>query len=508
MKNSVLFDLIKSFSDEEVKSFDKYLLSPYFVSGTSLNKVFREIIRNKNLFLDYDYKKLNEKLFKRLKYSKFTLNKQLSYLSKEVLKYLKLKSFESDNTSAELIFNEYLLKKKSFVALENNLKKTTSLIDCEFGISDRTFLDSFKHNSVSYDRTFYNLVVNYKNERANKISLLDNAMFDILLYSYMETTLIYINYNLLFLGAKNSKEMEFLSEINLFYSQFNKIRLFERSGKHKTIFMLYKYMYLTFFTKRKSDYFIYLKSVKENLRIFNIRMINLHYKVLIQFCILKDRLGQEKEFYKKECLNLLIEYFKNNYFKIDGIEYVTRIEFRSFIGRAYSAREFELIKNFIENISHKLKPSDYKDMVNFGYAYYYLGIKEYRKALKNINSISDYSSIIKFDLRNIELRIYYELGKIETLLDAIHNYRTIILKNDELTKSDKNDLLNLLKYLNILININNKTNIREQIFEAGYYKKQIENEPHFALKNWLLEKFGNLEKDIATRKKNKTKIID
>jgi hypothetical protein len=506
MKNSDLFDLIKSFSNEEIKSFDKFLLSPYFVSGISLNKVFREIIRNKNLFLDCDYKKLNEKLFKRLKYSRFTLNKQLSYLSKEVLKYLKLKAFEADNISAELIFNEYLLKKKSFTALENNLKKTTSLIDCDSGISDRTFLDSFKHNSVSYDRTFYNLVVNYKNVRENKISLLDNAMFDILLYSYMETALIYVNYNLLFLGVNNNKEMDLLSEINLFFSQFNKILLFEKSNRHKIIFTLYKSMYIVFFTKKKNDYFVYKKSVKENLHIFNIRMINLHFKVLIQFCILKDRLGQEKEFYKKECLNLLIEYFENNYFKIDGIEYVTRIEFRSFIGRAYAAKEFEMIKNFIENISFKLKPSDYEDMVNFGYAYYYLGIKEYRKALKNINSISDYSSIIKFDLRNIELRIYYELGKIETLIDAIHNYRTIILKNDELTKSDKNDLLKLLKYLNILININNKTNIREQIFEAGYYKKKIDNESHFALKNWLMEKFENIEKDITTRKNIKAKV--
>jgi hypothetical protein len=508
MKNSDLFDLIVSFSNEEIKSFDKFLLSPYFVSGSSLSKVFREIIRNKYLFLDNDYKKLNEKLFKRLKYSKLTLNKQLSYLSKEVLKYLKLKSFESDNISAELIFNEYLLKKKSFSALENNLKKTTSLIDRDFGINDRTFLDSFKHNSVSYDRTFYNLVSNYKNERAKKILLLDNAMFDILLYSYMETTLIFINYNLLFLGEKDNKERDFLSEINLFFSQINKNRLFEKSNRHKIIFNLYRYMYLSFFTKKKNDYFIYKKAVKENIDFFNIRMVNLHYKVLIQFCILKDRLGQENVFYKKECLNLLIEYFENNYFKIDGVEYVTRIEFRSFIGRAYAAKEFELIKNFIENISFKLKPSDYKDMVNFGYAYYYLGIKEYRKALKNINSISDFSSIIKFDIRNIELRIYYELGKIETLLDAIHNYRTIILKNDELTKSDKNDLLSLLKYLNILININNKTNVREQIFEAGYYKKQIENESHFALKNWLLEKYENIEKEITIRKRIKTKVIN
>lgn len=508
MKNTELFDLIKSFSDEEIKSFDKFLLSPYFVSGSSLSKVFREIIKNKNLFLDTDYKRLNAKLLKRLKYSKLTFNKLLSYLSKEVLKYLKLKSFESDNISSELIFNEYLLKKKKYTSLENNLKKTASLINSETGISDKTFLHSFQNNSIKIDSTFFNLVKNYEKDRAKKLTILKNAILDTLLYSYMEINFIYLDFNILHFGFDDANEKALLSEIELFFARFNETGIFEANSKHKIIFYIYRKLYQAYHQKDKKYYFVYKKSFKDNIGLFNIRLIYLHYQAMISFCMLMDRLGHEKEFYKKECLNLLIEYFKNNYFKIDGVDYVSRTEFSNFIGRAYTAKEYELLKSFIENISSKLRPSDYKDMVNLGYAFYHLGIKEYRKSLKNINSIVECNAFIKFDLRNIELRIYYELGRMETLLDSIHNYRTIILNNKTLNKKGKENLLTLLKYLNILISIKNKTNPHEQTFEAGYYKKQIEKESFFSLKNWLLEKFEDIEKDITTQKRIKNKAVN
>ena len=123
MKNSELFDFIRGFSEEEIKDFDNFLQSPYFVKGTSLNKVLKEIVRNRNLLLDSDYKRINEKLIKKLKYSKLTLTKQLSYLAKALTKFLKIKSAERDTIASELNLNEYFLKKKYFSALKNNLKK-------------------------------------------------------------------------------------------------------------------------------------------------------------------------------------------------------------------------------------------------------------------------------------------------------------------------------------------------------------------------------------------------
>ena len=75
---------------------------------------------------------------------------------------------------------------------------------------------------------------------------------------------------------------------------------------------------------------------------------------------------------------------------------------------------------------------------------------------------------------------------------TIHNYRKIILKNNDSTGADKEGIFKLLSYLNMLINIKNKINTSDRIYNAGYHRKLIEKEPAFALKNWLIEKFDEI----------------
>jgi len=175
-------------------------------------------------------------------------------------------------------------------------------------------------------------------------------------------------------------------------------------------------------------------------------------------------------------------------------DYLTSTVFRNFVLSAYSAGDYELLRSFIENNSSKLKPSDYNDMLNFGYAYYYLGLKKYRKVFKGINNIMINNFIYKFDIRNIELRIYYETNKIELLSGIIHNYHKAVINDKMLTKTDKDRLFKLLKYFNKLITLKNNLNINKRMKEADYYVNLLEKEPSWGMKKWLIEKFNELKK--------------
>ena len=369
-------------------------------------------------------------------------------------------------------------------------------------------MHSFRFYAICFESNRFEPGTRNINSVETEISYLDKALHEIVLYSFIQAVSIYINYFSLTLDSKNPVFANNVKELTSFLKDFSKTKIFDRNIKRKIIFEIYRNMYLAYFHKDKKEYYLtYKKSVEKNENFLGAELINIHYNSLINFCMMKDRMGEEKEYFKKEGLLLMLKYYKDNYFKVGETELVTKIEFTNFIVRAYSSREFGIMKSFIEEISSKLRSSDYNNMVNYGMAYYYLGMKDYRKALKSINNITDKTFIIKFDVRNIELRIYYELGKIETLIEAIHNYRTVILKNQELTENEKENLLKLLKYLNILIKINLKTDIREQIYESEFYKKKIEKEPIFSLKSWLLEKFENLIADINIRKNKKTNVV-
>jgi hypothetical protein len=77
MKNADVFDLISNFSDNDRKKFGEYLISPYFHYGGaySLDKVFNEIILNKEMYKDSDFEKIFNNVCDGLHYSKSTLNK-------------------------------------------------------------------------------------------------------------------------------------------------------------------------------------------------------------------------------------------------------------------------------------------------------------------------------------------------------------------------------------------------------------------------------------------------
>jgi len=202
----------------------------------------------------------------------------------------------------------------------------------------------------------------------------------------------------------------------------------------------------------------------------------------------KDRLGEDKELFKNESVKLLYEYFNKNYFKVSE-DYLKPLEYSNFVGRAYSVGDFEILKSFIENNSTKLNPSDYSDLVNYGLAYYYFGIKDFRKVLKHINEISLSKFLFRFDIRNLEIRVYYELNKFETLREAIHNYRSLILEDKVLTNSDKEGLLKMLSYVNKLIILNDELDSGKRKNEAEFIVISLEKEPIFSLKKWLTEKY-------------------
>ncbi len=496
MKNFELFAFIRDFSVEDRKNFKSYLKSPYFQKAYSLDKVFNEIILNKDLFKDFNYDKMFSKLCEGLLYSKSTLDKQLSYLSKEIIKYLKLKSFESDIAGSEINLNEYLLKTKNLPVLKNNIKKTKNLLNNIPDINDRTFLQSFQLNVIDFTSLIYSSGFKFKKHSEESLNYLENAYLDLLLYAYMQAAGIYVNY--IFMNMNTKMRYNTLEDSGKLFSEFNQLDIFEHNSKRKKIFEIYRNMYLTFYDKNnKENYIKYKLILEQNLNLLNTELINMHYQVLINYCMMKDRLGEEKDFYKKESIGLLFKYFKNNYFNVDNNEYIGEVEFSNFIVRAYSIKEYEMIKLFVENNSSKLKTSESADMINYGLAYYYLGKKVYRKVLKHINSIDKKNPTIKFDITNIEIRVYYELNKIDMLNETIHNYRKIILNDNDLIKADKESLFKLLKYLNYLINIKYKTNEPNMKYDAGYYKNLIEKEPIFSLKNWLIEKFDEI---IAARK--------
>lgn len=503
MKKYDLLVYLSNLSEEDIGNLSKFLNSPYYNSDKSLVKLFDEIIKNIKLFAR-DYQSFKDLIIKKLDYSEKTVTKQMSYLCQSTTKFLRLKSFENDVLNSELNFNDYLLNNKLIGLLKENLTTTELLIKDDPKLTDNKYLQSFKNNISNFTSLIYFSGYNGKNESLKSHRILDTAFTDIMLYNIQQITGLYINNYFLIVNNNENRDGIFDFGLNTIFSYCKKNKIFDGDKDKNKVFNIYLSMYNAFHFKNEKTFFLnYKKNIENNINLLSKELIKFHYKVLINFCLIKERLAEEYKFYEKEHLNLMFEYFDNDYYKLDDNDFINSVEFTNFISHAFSVGELDIIKSFVDRNSSKLKVEEYDNMIKYGYAYYYFGKKLYQKAIKCINDISNFTNILKYNMRNIELRIYYERGKYETLRNALHNYNTSVLDDKMLTTSDKFSLQKLLRYLNNLVLIQENKNIKEKLLDAEYNRSKIINEPVFSLKDWLTEKFDEILTEKGRKKQKR-----
>ena len=492
MKTEELFNIYKNFSEEDFYEFKKFLISPILVNNKALSKLFEVISNNRDLLIKFEFDKLLKKLSKKLKHSRATIIQRISFLNKETLYFLKIKSLLQNIENSELSLNDYLLKNKNYSLLENNLKKTSGMIYGEEKITDKFLWNSFNYKVQLCDFSANNMrFLNNKNVE-NISDYLSDASIDISLYSLIQQINLYAFNYFLNVNSGNDGKFYFPNDISKTIKEFDKENLFEQPSKRKKIFELYKQMFLAFYCREDSqNYMNYKKSFIQTSTSLSKELINFHSNLLINYCIMKERLGEERDYYRAQQAELLLDYFEKGYFRTDENDHLHSTEYRNFILIAYSISDFTLLKYFIDSCTSKLNVNDYNDMMNFGLAYYYFGLKNYEKTWESINNIEINNFIYRFDIRNIILRIYFETEEYEKLLDSVHNYKKSILDDKILNKSNKESLLKLLKYLNKLVTIKNNPNLNIQE-EAEFLFNMVNKESTFSLKRWILEKLSEL----------------
>ncbi|MCI0715552.1 MAG: hypothetical protein L0Y77_04425, partial [Chlorobi bacterium] len=142
----------------------------------------------------------------------------------------------------------------------------------------------------------------------------------------------------------------------------------------------------------------------------------------------------------------------------------------------------------IDEFSSKIYPKGRINMYSFSNAFYYFELKDYSKSLNFINKIKMDYFIYKFDVKNLTLKIYYELGFYEEALSVIHSYRELLRKDEFLSEDRKLRHRNFIKYLRKLIII--KTS--ERLKEIEFFRQKLESVENLPYRRWIMDKVEEL----------------
>lgn len=496
-------DILKTFTTEEIRQFRRFLASPYFVRSETVNSLFELLIKfhpnfsSKRLTKEF----ISENLFKSEKYNDSTVRNALSDLLESCELFLMQENFRK---SATYSF-DYLLKelrekrivnvfnKKSF-ELEKKLTPVEN-IDSEYYLSRYKFeLNKFNFSSMNEKVVDGSIVDGHFQE-------IFNSGLYITVHYIIEIVSIYLTSVFYSLQYNRSVTNNFLGELISTLNIAGLEKLIENS-EHGFLVKIYISLLNTFRDMNDDAAYIQYKNIfKSNINKLGKDEIWFHYSNLINYCMLKSRDSERKDFYGDELFGHYEEILQNEYYKNKKYDHLRFELYRDILLVCLQQKRIKWAENFILTFSSKLHKSDKDNMMNLAYAYLFYEKGEFMQSWKYFNKIKIDYFFYKYDVKNYALKIYYELGYYEEALTLIENYKRFLVRNEFISDSEKTRIKNFISYLGKLI-----------LFKAGQlpqkhfstYRRRLGLTNDTTNREWILQKYDEQAASIKQTRRAKS----
>lgn len=466
MENLKIVEILKTFSPEEVKEFDKFLQSPYFKKERDVNSYFKIIRSYHPDFNDKNFtkEKIYGKLFKSTKKDSKKEDATFRALNTELIRlceeFIAMQTFRQNKIVHDIFLSEGLVKKHLIQRAEKNLDAVNKSIE-NIGFGPQYFKDKF---DVAYTR-----------EELTRVKDKRNIIYDVhksegenLIYFFIaqiSKVLLNLNTNKQVFNIEDNEIItNFLKNIN--FENFLNDVPWQDSVIYKVITFYYNSILISFKQLEKEDVRKYYFKLKQSYyEIFeHLSPLEKHSMAtfLSNFCI--DYNNQID--FLKEGFEINKFRIENNIYKVPGLNIFPHIVFKQMLETALNLKEFEWAEKLILNHIADLKEEHREDLKNYSYALLYYGKGEHEKSLEYILNTDSKEVNFIIGLKSTQIKNYFELilkdkrneKYFENLLYSIDSCRHF-LDNKKLTKENSEEGKYFLNNVSILARyLKNKDN--------------------------------------------------
>jgi hypothetical protein len=475
MKDTKLIRLLKTFSKDEWKEFEKFADSPYFNKGrnyTRLVKYFKGKILNEK-FVNPEPEKIYAKLYPGKSFNKNVINTILSGFTKLAEEFLIQSDYDSSGQAKRIGLlrqlekrncDELLIKEVASAVREYETKPF-DLFKLDFlkSVQDYVVRSVYKSN---YDKKIENPVI----RRA------DYTFFIFYLNMLNEERDLRVMKNILnkthpgrlsAVTVKNIESNYILSYIDENYP--------ELSG---TLGLLIRCFVSRDFYGIKTSFF-------ENCHLLEPTIArNISYVIE---GLLFDLLAEGKKEYLRERF-LLLKFLAEKDLLVDrrgGLIPTQPLD--NVIHYSFWNKEFDWLESFIEKYKQSFPPELKSDLIRYANSHVLCGRKKYSDSLREIKLIGNVPFMIKRRVKELELQLLFELNDFEAVQYAIDNYAKFI-RNETVSPIAERMMKSNLMAIKPFLNAYNDNNI----VEYSVIQKKLMKEIPTQFGDWLLEKIDEL----------------
>jgi hypothetical protein len=460
MKTSKLITLLKTFTGEEIKQFDKFLSSSFFSRGRNLNPYFR--ILNK-YYPTFDAASFNEKnIFERLypgkkfsgKSSLHLIHVKSSELFSMAEKFLVYSGFEKGRFDYE--FNKCL--GKSYIdkkLLEQALKKflSNSMI-IDKGEKDLDFHFRKLETDIALISCYYFLSQPQKvyEKSSNELLYIYAFIFYIMVGHLNQNAVFKRRYNQEFKGVEL-----IIQFIETFDPELFEDVCVEDSFETKNLILIYYYI----LKSRFSEDVLQCLTAAEDIyrRIFSKLSQSTQWDI---FIILYNRLfgsiGSDINYLAKA--NDLIDFVWSN--EVFSHNKKLKLDFRGFLSALsikFSLLDADSFRMFIEQYSGKVDVKYIESIRNYSNALLCFKERSFDKCLQNLSKKDLLETVSDNDKYKLRICCFYEMNYTEDLYLAFDSFDHFLRNNRTISENLRTESQAFLNCIKALLRLKqNKTN--------------------------------------------------
>jgi hypothetical protein len=488
-------EIIKSFAKKEINEFRKFLKSPYFNSSEMVIKLYELLLQFYPNFdddnLSYDY--LMEKLYESKQVPISTIDSLFSRLSHLAEKFLIQKGFERTNKLEYACLLDEIQARKIESLYNKTLseaeKNNSSFADSnEDFFINRSRIETSKYNiKAAEGQTRNNKDINYE---TNCLLNASKYMICHFIFEVFKSNLITQNYYQTYNIDKKSDYISVLLEkINIAEML---IAAMKNPGfrEYHFLFEIYYYIHLSLTDQQnESHYHVYKSLLLKNSKKINADENNFLYSTLLDYCLMKNT----PEFYE-EWKKLFELFLKRKYYRNKVQRYIPLDLWRNLVLIGIETNNHLWVNKLIDKHEKDFNPDERNNIANYSRALVHFEMNRFDDSLNCINKVHHEYFSMKYDERNLILKIYYEMGYTSEAYLLIDSYLKS-LKNINLNAERK------LQYKNFLILIKNLLKYKELKDETGasMLVNKISKSKTIS-KLWLLEKAKELVEQLKDKK--------
>lgn len=497
MLDYAFLEILESLTREEIKSFRRFILSPYFNRSPKVVKLYDCVIK---YFPNFDHPKLtkeslHKKISPELSYNDLTMKRLLFDLQNLSEKFIRQLYIDKKETESKLMTIEELAIRGAPRMHKLITRDTQKLLDNNEVIDADLFLNLFK---LETEKFYFGMI----NDKITKKSFIDSESGKLIkgityFISYFMLESIKHNETLLtYSKTFNVKHnYKFISQfLNLF--DFERLEIFMKkhslSGNHVILAYLNTLKAFLYFD---NDYYYkqFKASVYNNLEKFSITDRHFLFLKLSDYCTLKNSDSSVfNDYYERELFNIYIILIENKYYETETNKYMPVDLYRNVIFQAAKMKEYRWLEEFIENYSRIIHPQRKTDIINYSYAFLNFERGNFDESLSWLSMIRMEEFSYHLDIRNMYLRIYYEQEDYESALSSSRAFFKYLNENPMVSEDTKVSNINMIKFTTKLINYHNtksKTDPSSLMLQADKCKR-------LSSKEWLLTKIHQIDRSV------------